>query len=477
MGGNSEMNDKKIFFDTIRKFKEAKKKTEKEELIGICAENSDLVSVLHLLNDKRIATNIGLRKVDKVRQDIQSGEYVPTYPKGKLQNFQELIQFLISSDCTGSQEDVAKVIAYIDQLASNEEEQKILDEVVTKKLKLGVQTKAINRVFSQSYDLPLIFENELMKGEDYRKNRPNLTGEAYALSLKEDGYRVKIIKRNGTVKIYSTSGKEYTGLTEILQAFEQDGYAENKVYEGEILKKHSEAEQNLVKLAQVERGVDDLGALVYVNSYERYRETSSIMLSDGEKLGVEVHLFDVTDYDSYLAGYDKTPYRERRAYLENHVPKNDVVKITHIIETSDTYTEEYIQQCLANLLEKGYEGLMLHKLEAPFERKRTRTIFKLKGSLTGDGEVVDIYEGEGEIAGKLGGIIVTYKNGTIRVGSGFSAKEREEYFQNPEKLIGKVVTYQYTEPSKDQQGNYSTRFARWLHIREDKTVDEVNYDV
>lgn len=472
------MTLKQDFFDIIEQFKQATKKTEKEELLTRCIHNEDLVRVLHLLNDKRIATNIGLRKLEKIRQELNEGRYTPEEVGVHFPKFGNLLDFITSEDCTGSNEDVASIVRYIDKVSQTPTQQQVLDEIVAKKLKIGVQAKAINKVFSAYGDLPLIYENVLMKGEDYRKNRPNLKGNRYALSLKEDGYRVKIIKQQGKVKVYSTSGKEYTGLTEIVKAFEEGNYEEGKVFEGEIIKKNEEAEKNLQKLALLPNATADMSHLTYVNSYERFRETSTIMLANGEKLGVEVYLFDVTDYDKHILGYDPTPYAERRAYLESDkVEKNEFIKITQIIEQGEHYDEQYIQTCLANLLTKGYEGLMLHDLNAPFEGKRTRTIFKLKGSLTGDGVVEGVYEGEGENVGKLGGVIVTYKQGTIRVGSGFSAKEREEYYQHPEKIIGKVVSYQYTEPSQDREGNYSTRYARWLHIREDKTPSEVNYDV
>ena len=58
----------------------------------------------------------------------------------------------------------------------------------------------------------------------------------------------------------------------------------------------------------------------------------------------------------------------------------------------------------------------------------------------------------------LSNVIVEHKGNEVGVGSGFSIEERIEFHNDPSKIIGKVLTIQYFEESKNKQGEYSLRF-------------------
>ena len=63
-------------------------------------------------------------------------------------------------------------------------------------------------------------------------------------------------------------------------------------------------------------------------------------------------------------------------------------------------------------------------------------------------------------------ITIEHKGNTVGVGSGFSMDERKKYFKNPELLVGKTVTIQYFEESKNKDGEYSLRFPVLKHVYE-----------
>ena len=56
----------------------------------------------------------------------------------------------------------------------------------------------------------------------------------------------------------------------------------------------------------------------------------------------------------------------------------------------------------------------------------------------------------------------------VRVGSGFTATERDVFWRNPEKIVGKIVEIQYFEVSQNEKGGYSLRFPIFKWVREDK---------
>ena len=58
----------------------------------------------------------------------------------------------------------------------------------------------------------------------------------------------------------------------------------------------------------------------------------------------------------------------------------------------------------------------------------------------------------------LRNIIIEHKGCRVGVGSGFSKEEREHYHSNPKDILGKTVTVQYFEETKNQSGGFSLRF-------------------
>lgn len=113
-------------------------------------------------------------------------------------------------------------------------------------------------------------------------------------------------------------------------------------------------------------------------------------------------------------------------------------------------TEEHLKHCLKEAVELGYEGLVLGQEDK---------LLKFKPDITYDVEIEYMVEGQGKHEGRLG------KFGTPlgEVGTGFSDKEREEYFT--EDMIGKVIEVKCDKLTSS--GKF--RFPRFVRMRPDKT--------
>ena len=85
-----------------------------------------------------------------------------------------------------------------------------------------------------------------------------------------------------------------------------------------------------------------------------------------------------------------------------------------------------------------------------------------------DLEIIGFEEGTNKNAGKLGAILVNYKDNVVKVGSGFSDELREEIWQNQDKWLGRTAVIQYFEETCNQNGGISLRFPVYLDYREDK---------
>lgn len=119
---------------------------------------------------------------------------------------------------------------------------------------------------------------------------------------------------------------------------------------------------------------------------------------------------------------------------------------------------EQLQLLLEQVLDKGGEGLMLHKGGAYHQAKRSKDLMKLKKYEDAEAVVIQHLTGKGRNTGRLGALLVETKEGIrFKIGTGFSDRERE----NPPP-IGATITYKYA----GKTNNNVPRFASFMRIRE-----------
>ena len=64
----------------------------------------------------------------------------------------------------------------------------------------------------------------------------------------------------------------------------------------------------------------------------------------------------------------------------------------------------------------------------------------------------------------LSQVWIEHKNHLVKVGSGFTQDQRLKYMDGS--IIGKMITVQYFEETKNQEGGISLRFPTVKHIYE-----------
>jgi len=132
---------------------------------------------------------------------------------------------------------------------------------------------------------------------------------------------------------------------------------------------------------------------------------------------------------------------------------------------------------LANMITEadkaGYEGIMLRK-NVGYEGKRSKNLLKCKKffdaeyvveSLDFDNHRI-IRDGKEVVVPMLAQAYITHKGYEVAVGSGWNQEQRIKYEANPELLIGKTITVQYFEETKNQEGGISLRFPTVKHVYE-----------
>lgn len=158
--------------------------------------------------------------------------------------------------------------------------------------------------------------------------------------------------------------------------------------------------------------------------------------------------------------------------------KEMVGKINEIFENKFDYIEKVDQKLISLdevasnhdlLVEQGYEGSMLRSTKVSYSFKRDNNLLKLKNFEEDDFEIIDYYEGKGQLLGSLGGIKVKKDNIISEVGSGFDIETRKKLWKDKESLIGKIVEIRYQDITNSEIA--SLRFPTFVKFKEDRTYE------
>lgn len=121
--------------------------------------------------------------------------------------------------------------------------------------------------------------------------------------------------------------------------------------------------------------------------------------------------------------------------------------------------EAELQAALKRVLDRGGEGLVLHRGDAPYRAGRGVGLLKVKPYEDAEARVIAIKPGSGRLSGRMGSIAVRTPDGRrFAIGSGFSDADRAD-----PPPVGSWVTYRFN--GFTHKG--LPRFVRFLRRRPD----------
>ena len=211
------------------------------------------------------------------------------------------------------------------------------------------------------------------------------------------------------------------------------------------------------------------GELIYgePNAEGVYNRTTSFVNSTEVPAGFDASKITFWVFDSISHPGLKYEERWRQFSAPFELSPNQQVRI---LPQLMVYSYSHLLTIEEGLLAEGYEGVMLRRLDAPYKfgRSTLREAFLIKIKRFADAEayILDYYEEmyngnaaerneqgflerssakEGLVGkGRLGGFRVKNGRGQIfDVGGGFTAAQRELYWQNRHNLIGEIIVYKY----------------------------------
>ena len=376
----------------------------------------------------------------------------------KYSSLKDLIEYLLDNN-TGTDQNVYIVQNFINRIENSTiiSEKNIISDIITKDFKCGVtDLTAYGHIPGLERNWRERKGHSLIDNKTGELKVKKILGKNVTITLKLDGYRYKIVKQGDNINIYTSSGKLDNTLIEIIEEAKKlpDG-----VYDGEV----------------IARGE-------FENSTARFNATTKILGKDGEKRGVDFIVFDYIEDIEGFFNYEeyKMPRCNRLADAINIIRELDISHITTVpVYYNDAKVDEKLMQDIYKIYEEvtaeGEEGLVIDIADASYVRAKGTSMFKMKPEISGDFKVVDLIEGKGKDAGRLGAFVIEYKDNTVHVGSGLTDSIREEVWANPDKYIGKLIEVVYLCETKDEKtGLTSIRLPRFKRFRFDK--NDVSYD-
>tara|TARA_B110000285_G_scaffold209632_1_gene250770 strand:- start:346 stop:1086 length:741 start_codon:yes stop_codon:yes gene_type:complete len=242
-------------------------------------------------------------------------------------------------------------------------------------------------------------------------------------------------------------GKEFTTLNKVKFAIEETGII-NTVFDGEIClldKNGNEDFQSVMKELrrknhQIENPVFMLFDMIQRNDFDNNKSTE--ILSD--RLA-KLRAFTYTSNENILR------------------------KLQQYIITDDNHFERWSKLSSDN----NWEGFMLRK-DAGYEGKRSKNLLKVKEFFDAEYKVIDfdiddhevVRDGRSETLQLLAQVYIEHKGHKVKVGSGFTQEQRLQYMDGS--IVGKIITVQYFEETKNDKGGISLRFPTMKHVHGDK---------
>lgn len=183
------------------------------------------------------------------------------------------------------------------------------------------------------------------------------------------------------------------------------------------------------------------------------------------------HVFDIVDFTAWQQQVSNTHYRARLLDLQLTIGDTLGTPFRYVKSTTandETELRQFYNECLA----EGYEGVMLKRLDTPYQWKRTDAILKMKPVATEEGVIVGwhLSPEKTKRAGQFGGFHVLTKNGVVtKVGGGYTdVLKKQIQDEGPDTYIGRIAEVEHQPPFTNDG---KLRFPVFSRFRDAADVD------
>ena len=352
--------------------------------------------------------------------------------KNDYKNFFDLLDDLKSRKITGH-DAISAVNSFIEH---NDEYEELIHCVIDKDLKTRAGDKIINKAIPDhipefSVALADKFDSNIVDWKD-----------GWYVSRKIDGARcIGIVDGSGDTTFYSRTGKAFDTLDVVRDGIKALGVS-NVVFDGELCL------------------INDEGNEDFQGIMKQLKKKDHTITNPSYKI------FDMISHDEFYSkkGEENRPYSIRLNNLKEAMKKNECPCLA-VLDQDKIKDDDHFAEWVDKSTKEKWEGLML-RADEPYKGKRSKDLLKYKSFFDDEYEVIDtemgpfryVLDGKEHEETMLSCVMIKHKGHIVRVGSGFSIEQRQEFYCNPCKILGKQITIQYFEETKNQEGGISLRF-------------------
>ena len=340
----------------------------------------------------------------------------------------ELLDKLTNREVTGH-----AAIELVNRFATKNIDWDLIYDIIDKDLKIRCGDSIINKAVPG-----LIPTFKVALAQEYKGKCD--WNDRWWVSRKLDGVRcLAITDEEGNCKLYSRMGKEFTTLNKVKEAIEATGII-NSVFDGEVC------------LVDEDGNEDFQGVMKQLRRKDHQIANPAFMI------------FDMLTRKEFEAEKSDRKLYPRliilKQWLKGRFIDESILRFTHQTLITDQDHFEYWND-IEN--KDSWEGLMLRK-DVGYEGKRTKNLVKVKSFHDAEYEVLGwdidqhevVREGKSESMTMLSQVWIEHKGHMVKVGSGFTQEQRLEYMDGS--IVGKTITVQYFEETKNDKGGISLRF-------------------
>lgn len=324
----------------------------------------------------------------------------------------------------------ADLYALFDSYTSNNV-RKWLVRMILKDLRCGIAEGTVEKVWGKGF----IGVFEVALAEVYRKGETKITFPIIAED-KIDGLRCLVTcKRDGTIIFNSREGQKLIASPEIeaeLRLLRGATDRADYVLDCELF---YESLNKTMSLCRRE---------AYDSKFEDQRSSLTLFVFDTLSLK---HFQTQQDSDS-PAPYIFRAMALKEVYLKalyRDNPDHQNWKIQMPSGWAECKNDEDIAKAMTSAIDRGLEGIMLKKPDAPYTFGRSSAMLKYKPVEEADVVITGTYAGTGKNAARLGGFFVRLPSGVEqKVGGGnITDVERGTLWEDREGIVGKTIEVEY----------------------------------
>ena len=412
-------------------------RTAKTGILRKLASEPGFKDVLKHLYNPYVTTGIKQAKLDNAWYQ-QASDEVST---------EEVLEYFKVTR-TGSDEDVQFALLYLSQF-SDPVELWAAEGIITKDLQCGVSATTLNQVYGKGF-IPII---GIMRGA----LAPASFNGCYIATEKIDGNRRLFFNFADRVEVYTRSGHRDYNLKELeaeFQAYLPKGYmydcecVAEGTFEDNIALRQASA--SILNSSGVKTGV--CAKAFDMVPIEQYNDGESLKPAIERKLSLAVLFRDEhgikkllatgltkeNDYETAKKSYMNAMQATYRADLCKHIEALPILGIVH--------SKREAMKVVAPIWERHGEGVMLVDAVSHYKVSATpsRAWLKIKNMSEVIAKVIDVVEGTNRLEGALGSVTIAFlgpdkKVYTCNVGSGFADYQRTLFYNEPDKIVGKMI--------------------------------------